>query len=531
MSDSLAVKAAKIMESLKAGEPCTPEMLETLDRASAEETREIEAKLKAKVDTLGHIAEAVADVPWYTPSDPLPTADHSYGALAATDPFDPKWDEIESIIGHVGITQDAVARVFEIRFKEELRYCHQWGKWLQWNRYKWRTEITELAFYYARVLCRRIGEGKKQPASSGFCAGVEKFAQSSRTFATEPRQWDANNWKMNTPTGCIDLQTGSVQGHTRADYITKSTSVSPSDAPRPLFERFLRDITLEDDALVLYLQKSLGSCLSGAIQEHFLLVWYGTGRNGKNTLGDLVTWILGDYAKVIPTETLMQRSNEGHLTELANLRGLRLAISSEVSEGSFFNESRINSLSGDEMISARFMRQDLFEFPRTHKHLIFGNHRPMLRTVTPALKKRLHIVPFKADFTDDAVCDPLMPMRLRAEAPQILQWLIEGHAMWLEDGYLKKCSAVQKETDGYFEAQSTPEMWLAECCETDDPTAQGPAGELYKSFKSWKEERGEGVISQTRWGEWMTTRFPKTRSNGWKYNGVQIRNSSIYTPR
>ena len=218
----------------------------------------------------------------------------------------------------------------------------------------------------------------------------------------------------------------------------------------------------------------------------------------------------------------MSSKTNRHPTDLASLRGLRLAMSSEVDEGAYWNEARIKSLTGDEQISARFIAQDFFEFPRTHKHLVFGNNRPMLRVVDEAMKARLHVVPFKADFSGNAG-DPQMPAKLRCEAPQILQWLIDGHEMWMESGALHKCSAVQAETDHYFESQSTPEMWVAEMCLTTDPDVRSASSDLYASFKLWKENRGEKPMSQSRWGEWMSIRYPKIKSHGTPtYQGISL---------
>src|SRR5262249_11647736 len=175
-----------------------------------------------------------------------------------------------------------------------------------------------------------------------------------------------------TPTSCSSAHPRrrsmwTAHPHRREDYITKMTNVSAKPGPHPIFDQFMKDITLRDDDLIDYHQRSLGACLTGGYlsettSDHWLLFWYGTGRNGKNTLGDLILWMLGDYAKVIPTETLMSQRWTAHPTELANLRGLRLAISSEVPEGAYWNESRIKQLTGDQMISARYMKQDYFEF-------------------------------------------------------------------------------------------------------------------------------------------------------------------------
>jgi putative DNA primase/helicase len=132
-----------------------------------------------------------------------------------------------------------------------------------------------------------------------------------------------------------------MRAHQPTDYITKVTNVSPAGGPMPVFEKFMQAITCGDRDLIEYHQRSLGACLSGAASDHWLIFWIGTGANGKNTLADLIVWILGDYAKVIPTETLMAAKNVGHPTDLANLRGARLAVCSEVPEGAFWNESRI----------------------------------------------------------------------------------------------------------------------------------------------------------------------------------------------
>jgi len=426
-------------------------------------------------------------------------------------------------------TEDNIARTFEAQYANQLRYCDAWGHWFIWDKSRWAQERTLLAFHYARLLARDANRtGSKAPSKASFARGVEFLARSSRTFATLPEQWDRDSMLFNSPANTQDLRSGELRRHKKTDHITRCSRVAPQAGPHPIFDRFLRDITLEDSALADYHQRSLGACLSGAIQDNFLLFWYGTGQNGKNTLGDLIEWILGDYAKVIPAETLMtDKHGPKHPTDLANLRGVRLAISSEVEEGSYFNEQRIKSLTGDAMISARFMRQDFFEFTRTHKHLVYGNHRPLLRVVDPALRARLHIVPFRAHFPPEAR-DPDMAKKLRAEAPQILAWLIDGHETWLHDGYLRKCKAVQDETDLYFEAQSTPDMWIAECCDVGEER-YGAAAEMYKSYKAWKESRGEGAVSQTRWGEWMSTRYRRTRKSGsYWYEGLDLQREAVW---
>lgn len=433
---------------------------------------------------------------------------------------------IAQVYAGMACTEDNVTMVFEDRYKAELRYCESWGKWLKWDKCRWQIENTLLAFNYCRLIARRMNlERAITPAKASFARGVEALARSSRTFATVTEDWDKNYWFLNTPTGTIDLRTGFLADHRKPDHLTKVSRISPQRGPHPVFDRFMADITLEDSALAEYLQRALGACLSGAIQDNFILFFYGSGQNGKSTLIELFISMLGDYADVVPTETLMSNKSGGgqHLTFLASLRGLRLAVSSEVEEGSFFNEARLKQLSGDEAIRANYMHCDPFTFRRTHKHVILGNHRPQIRAADPALKSRLHMIPFKAHFPPDAK-DPNMAAKIAKEAPAILFWAVEGHTKWLEDGYLKPCSAVQVETESYFESQSTPEMWIQECCR-ENHEYEGASKDLYASFKVWKEARSEGIISQTRWAEWMSSRgYPRVRhGNSVSYQGIELR--------
>ncbi len=428
-------------------------------------------------------------------------------------------------------TEDNVGRLFERQFSGKLRYCKVWGSWLSWDGARWRPERTDLAFDIARTLSRAANpSGKTITAKAAFARGVEAFARASRRFATESEQWDRDEFLLNTPDGTVDLRTGELRPHDQADYITKSTSVTPCAGPTPVFDKFMTEITCGDKNLVKYHLQALGAMLSGARADHWLLFWIGSGRNGKNTLGDLIAEIFGDYAKTIPTETLMSTKTQGHPTEIANLRGVRMAVSSEVAEGAYWNETRIKSLTGDTTLTGRVMRGDFFVFTRAHKHLIYGNNRPQLRVVDDAIRARMHIVPFPGTFNDDlGNRDPLMGEKLRAEAPQILARLIEGHRQWVSNGFkLTPCDAVRRETQDYLDTQSTPALWIEEQCEiikNDDRSTNllPRAGDLYTNYSVFKKLRSEQPISMTRWGEWMGKGFTKVTSNGVRYRGIALK--------
>lgn len=409
-------------------------------------------------------------------------------------------------------TEDKIALIFRQHFSGKLLFAHKLGKWFAWTGNNWKNEETGLAFDLARTLARRNnGQSSARGGSASFATGVVKMVKNDPQFSVTGEKFDTDNYLLNTPGGTYDLRTGVKNDHRAEDYLTKMTAVAPSKRGGKRFLKFLKEVTGGDAQLEYYLKVALGSCLSGAVESNSIMFFTGNGRNGKNTLGDLVMYVMGEYAGMIPTSTLMAKTHESHPTELAALKGLRLAVSSEVNIGDHWNESRINQLTGDTQITGRFMRGDFFCFPRTHKHLIYGNHRPQIRSMTQALKSRILIIPFKQSFAGRE--DTNLAEMLRLEAGFVLDWLIDGHMEWIRLGRkLPPCEAVENETAEYFSAQSTVEMWIDERCDlvgTDNlPSSKlTQSSLLYTDYHKWKQDRCELPVSMMIWSETMKAKF------------------------
>ena len=79
------------------------------------------------------------------------------------------------------------------------------------------------------------------------------------------------------------------------------------------------------------------------------------------------------------------------------------------------------------------MRQDFFEFMPQFKLIIAGNHKPGLRSVDEAIRRRFNLVPFTVTIPPEER-DPKLAEKLKAEWPGILQWMIEGCLEWQRTG-------------------------------------------------------------------------------------------------
>ena len=150
-----------------------------------------------------------------------------------------------------------------------------------------------------------------------------------------------------------------------------------------------------------------------------------------------VAGIMGDYHRSAPIETFTASNGDRHPTDLAGLRGARLVTATETEEGRRWAESRIKMLTGGDAVSARFMRQDFFEYKPAFKLFIAGNHKPSLRSVDEAIRRRFHLMPFAVTIPPEER-DGELTEKLKAEWPGILAWMIEGALMWQTDGLARR---------------------------------------------------------------------------------------------
>jgi putative DNA primase/helicase len=264
-----------------------------------------------------------------------------------------------------------------------------------------------------------------------------------------------------------------------------------------------------------YLQRVSGYCLTGNTREHAMFFFYGTGANGKSVFVEAISGILGDYAKTTPMETFTASHNEPPLTNLATLRGARLVTATETEEGQRWAEAKLKLITGGERIAARFMRQDLFEYAPQFKLMISGNHRPRLRNVDEAMRRRFHLAPFAVTILPDRR-DKKLADKLRKEWGGVLQWAVEGCLAWQRDG-LQPPRAVTKATKNYLEDQDVLRTWLAEKT-VDDKGARANPTELYRAYKGWAEASNEYVWSQKQFSQKLEERgYIGKKSHGSRY--------------
>jgi putative DNA primase/helicase len=433
-------------------------------------------------------------------------------------------------------SDEEIALEFAAAHRDDLRYVASWTRWLTWDGGRWSDDKTLQAFDEVRKFCRlaaaRVIEYTEEAtkaqrlaaaiASAKTVAAVHSLVRADRRLAATDSQWDLNPILLNTPGGTVDLETGQLRSHNRGDHLTRRTATTPTDAiccPRWL--EALEQIFDGDRELIEYVQRAAGYSLTGLVSEQVLFFLFGWGGNGKNIVAETLAGVLCDYAVVAPMSLLLEQRHEQHPTELAVLRGARMALGSEVDPGRGWAEAKLKALTGGDRITARLMRGDFFEFTPQFKFWLRANHKPRLRTVDAAMRRRMHLVPFRVQFTGRQQ-DPNLREKLRAEWAGILRWAIEGCMAWQKIG-LKPPISVHEATETYFADFDVLDRWLGDCC-VQDVNGQVFSRQLFRSWHDWAERNNERVGAEAEFVERLEARgFKRFRnSNGRGFQGIVL---------
>ena len=395
----------------------------------------------------------------------------------------------------------------------DLHYVYAWDKWLVWDGRVWRIDDTgeverrakqTVRGIYVEAADAEIAEARKALAghakSSEGRARIEamiSLARSEPGIAITPEQLDADPWALSTLNGTLDLRAGELREHRREDHITKLTSVEyDPDAAAPTWAAFLERI-LPGEELRAFVQRAVGYSATGDTSEQCMIINHGGGANGKSTFQEAIAAALGDYAMRAPTEMLLAKRTSGIPNDVARLKGARFVAASETEEGRRLAESLVKDLTGQDTITARFMRAEWFDFEPTHKLWLSTNHKPEIRGTDTAIWRRIRLVPWTVTIPP-AQQDKKLPTKLRDELPGILAWIVRGCLEWQREG-LRPPDEVRRATGRYRAEMDVLAAFIdEECVVAEHATATAKA--LYSAYRGWCEENGEKPETQRRFG-------------------------------
>ncbi|MFF4795497.1 phage/plasmid primase, P4 family [Streptomyces sp. NPDC001276] len=404
------------------------------------------------------------------------------------------------------------AKLFVKLYANDYRHVPGIG-WYRWDTTRWQIDEDDTVLWAAGDLAENIAthdarglftttalqQHRRRALSTTGINAMLTQAKSAPGMVLNAARLDADPYALCTPDGIVDLRTSLTKTpDPNKDFHSRSTTFGPQPTPTPRWETFLTDTFGADSEgreMISYLQLLLGYSLTGDVGGQVLPFLFGSGKNGKSVLLDVLMKLLGDYADAAPPGFLMARPYEGHPTDLAELHGRRVIVCSEVKPGDKFDEARVKLLTGGDRIKARRMRQDFFSFEPTHKLWLLGNHRPEVGTGGFAFWRRMRLIPFERVVPDHRKIDNLADILVTEEGPGILSWLIDGARRYLAgDRHLTGPERVRIATTAYAETEDHTGRFYEERCHLA-PDLRAEQTALYAAYKTWCQNEGAPVVS------------------------------------
>lgn len=417
------------------------------------------------------------------------------------------------------LNDEGDAQAFASMFGDNVRFFHRSGSWAMTDEQSgiWVPDSSEqIIRYTSDLMVDRYKKATTDKARAWAHAGHSRkritntyaLARSIEpiSVAASDTSWDSQPFLLGVPNGVVDLRDGSIRRALPDEKITMRARVAYDPAATcPLWERTLQDIftfvssdgpsdrlplaeASEDRArsLVDFLQRAIGYSLTGDVREECFFICWGTGRNGKGTIINLIYWLLGDYADNLAMGTLEEHTFQGAggspRPDIAKLPGKRMVTASENRKTATLDEEMIKKVTGRDPVTVRQLYKAEFTFDPIFKLWLMVNNKPEgIREEDVALWARIHLIPFLRSF--DGCADTALKDRLKLEAAGILNWAVRGAIAWQQHG-LQPPAVVKAATQQYrSESDQLAPFFEAHCVVA--PNVSTKTGDLLRSYTRW----------------------------------------------
>jgi putative DNA primase/helicase len=310
-----------------------------------------------------------------------------------------------------------------------------------------------------------------------------------------PGEFDNRPDLLSFRNGTVELRTGRLRPHAKEDMLTYALALDfDPDARCPRWETFLEEIMPGMPEMPGYLQRLIGYGITGYTDEQCFAVLWGKGANGKSVLTDTLSSVFGNVTKTTPFATFEEKQSGGIPNDIASLRGSRLVMASEGESGKPMSEAVLKRVTGKDMVSARFLRQEFFEFKPSFLLMLATNHKPKFKGQDDGLWRRVKMIPFKRFFAPHER-DHDLDKKLLAEAQGIAAWAVRGARDWFADG-LSDPKVISDATKEYKETSDTLAGFYPGVLVADD-AARMDGADAYNAYRDWCE--AEGLPSKEVW--------------------------------
>jgi putative DNA primase/helicase len=321
--------------------------------------------------------------------------------------------------------------------------------------------------------------------------------------------------------GVLDMTNFKLKAHSPHFHLLSGRNVMwDENAKAPTFEKYLQDIFRDDadrDEKMQFVLEWMGLCLVPDTSYEKFVVCVGEGGNGKSVLLKLMPELLGnENVYSAPIQRL------GNRRALAELDGKLLLTSSEINENTVMDDGILKQIVSGDTIEAERKYEHPFTFVPYTRIMLATNHLPKLHDVTHAFFRRLVMLKFNRNFTEDEM-DLELSAKLKAEMAGIFAMTVRGLQTLQSRGGFIVPSSSEESSKQYREDSDIVRMFADDVLLNDDDNKGVRPASLYDLYRKYCFAYGFKPENNIVLGKRLKQLgFNKKRSNGKDYWCVKM---------
>ena len=413
----------------------------------------------------------------------------------------------EAAIQGSSVNDKMLSRAFAEEYGGIIRYVPEQGAFYCYDGEKWMLEKQEarpsmmMKQFTDELFAKSSGipdEGKQADFRkslakySGYNQRSNALNDAKSELVQRLDSFDAREMAVNVANGTLDLETFKLYPHSPDDMLTRICKAGYDEcADCAEWEAFLSETFGGDSEKIGYLQKVAGLAVAGDTSYERMHIAYGKPRSGKSTFLETIAEALGSYAATANPETLAQakRNAAGASGDLARLAGVRFVVMPEAQKGMLLNVALLKRLTGGDMITARYLYREEFQYRPRFSLWINTNSKPAITDMTAFTGDRICIVSFNRSL-DRCERDLGLKTRLKSQRnlDAVLLWAVRGLDRARKEG-AEIPSSCRDDTEEYAEESDKIGGFFETCLEKSEGSAVD-GGEAYSLYREYCESNG-----------------------------------------
>lgn len=238
-------------------------------------------------------------------------------------------------------------------------------------------------------------------------------------------------------------------------------------------------------AVAAHLMEMIGYTIQPTKNYAAWVMLYGTGNNGKSTVLDVMTALLGGS---VVSVGLKELARDPHAYDSV---AHRLAVlEDDLKKGTRLPDDILKKLSENKLLTANPKHRDKYSFVNTATAWVSTNHWPPTSDMSEGMKRRPCVFEFRRDFDRDGIVDPDLRKKIvDGELSGVLNTAIAGLMRLRARGRIERPADCEESRHTWLDGSNQMRRFIADRTMSDEASVSR-VNDLFDLYSLWCDSEG-----------------------------------------